>query len=142
MQPASIEHSLYLNYFFSQQQSNMLINELSKQTGLSIHTLRYYENYGLFKGVSEEKVKTNNYKNYDESLVEKIELIKGAKEVGFTLSEIKQLLDGWYSKRLSIEKKIEIVNTKVNEVDSKIHQLKQVKKFLVEAIKDIENGDC
>jgi len=120
----------------------MLISELSKQTGVSIPTLRYYENYGLFKGVSNEKVTTNNYKNYDESLVEKIELIKGAKEVGFTLSEIKSLLDSWYSKRLSAEKKIEVVNNKINEIDSKIRQLKKVRKLLTECIVDIENGDC
>lgn len=120
----------------------MLINELSKRTGLSIATLRYYENYGLFKGVSDEKVKTNNYKDYEESIVEKIEIIVGAKEVGFTLSEIKDLLESWYNKRLPTEKKIAVVNNKINEVDAKIRQLKQVKKLLFEAIKDIENGDC
>jgi len=120
----------------------MLINELSKRTGLSIHTLRYYENYGLFKGVSDEKIKTNNYKNYDESIVEKIELIKEAKEIGFTLSEIKVLLESWYNKRLSIEKKVEVLNAKVIEIDAKIRQLKQVKKYLVDGIKDVRNGDC
>ena len=120
----------------------MLISELSKRTGVSIATLRYYENYGLFKGVSDEKVKTNNYKDYDESVVEKIEMIVGAKEVGFTLSEIKSLLEIWYNKRMSTEKKIAVVNNKVSEIDAKIRQLKQVKKLLIEAIKDIENGDC
>lgn len=120
----------------------MLINELSKRTGLSIHTLRYYENYGLFRGVSDEKVKTNNYKHYHEDLIEKIALIKEAKEIGFTLSEIKGLLDSWYSKRLSAEKKVEILNAKIREIDDKIRQLKQVKKFLVEGIEDVRNGDC
>ena len=119
----------------------MLISELSKRTGVSIHTLRYYENYGLIAGRTDETVKSNNYKQYDESLVEKIEIIKGAKEAGFTLSEIRELLDSWYS-RLSVEKKVEVVNTKINEIDVKIRQLKQIKKLLVEAIKDIENGDC
>lgn len=120
----------------------MLINELSKRTGLSIHTLRYYENYGLFRGVPDEKVKTNNYKEYDESLVEKIEIIKGAKEAGFTLSEIKNLLDSWYNKQLSMEKKIEVVNKKIKEIDAKIDHLKQVRILLHEAIKDIKNGEC
>jgi len=120
----------------------MLINELSKRTGLSIHTLRYYENYGLFKGQTDEKVKTNNYKDYDESVVEKVEIIKGAKEVGFTLSEIKTLLNSWFDKRLSVEKKKEIVNAKINEIDAKVHQLKQVRKLLLQAIRDIENGEC
>jgi MerR family Zn(II)-responsive transcriptional regulator of zntA len=104
--------------------------------------LRYYENYGLFKGVSDEKVKTNNYKHYDESLVERIELIKEAKEIGFTLSEIKNLLDSWFNKRLSIEKKVEILEAKVKEIDGKIRQLKQVRKFLVDGIDDVRNGEC
>jgi len=120
----------------------MLISELSKKTGLSIHTLRYYENYGLFNGVTNEKVKTNNYKQYDENLVEKIELIKEAKEIGFTLSEIKKLLDSWHSKKLSVEKKVEILELKIKEIDDKIRQLKQVRKFLVDGINDVKNGDC
>jgi len=120
----------------------MLINELSKRTGLAIGTLRYYENYGLFKGTTNEQVKSNNYKDYDDSIVEKIEVITGAKEVGFTLAEIKNLFDSWYNNRLSTEKKIEAVNNKISEVDAKIKQLRQVKKLLLEAITDIENGDC
>lgn len=131
-----------MNLFFNNKLSVMLINELSKRTGLSIHTLRYYENYGLFRGVTDEKVKTNNYKQYDENLVEKIELIKEAKEIGFTLSEIKKLLDSWYNKKLSIEKKVEVLELKIKEIDDKISQLKQVRKFLVEGINDVKNGDC
>ncbi len=120
----------------------MLISELSKRTGLSIHTLRYYENYGLFSGVADEKVKTNNYKQYDESLMDKIELIKEAKEIGFTLSEIKILLDNWYSGSLSVEMKVEVLELKIKEIDGKISQLKQVRKFLVEGIEDVRRGDC
>jgi MerR family copper efflux transcriptional regulator len=120
----------------------MLINELSKRSGVSIATLRYYENYGLFKGVSNEKIKTNNYKDYDEQILDKIDMIKGAKEAGFTLSEIKELLDSWYNKRLSIEKKVAIVKDKINEIDTKILQLHQVKKLLVDCIDDIKNGNC
>lgn len=120
----------------------MLISGLSKRTGLSIHTLRYYENYGLFKGLCDERVKTNNYKYYDESLVEKIELIKEAKEIGFTLAEIKALLDGWYNKRLSIDKKVEILKAKIGEVDAKIRQLKQVRRLLLDGINDVRNGAC
>lgn len=120
----------------------MLISELSKRTGLSIHTLRYYENYGFFKGLTDEKVKSNNYKHYDENLVEKIEMLKEAKAVGFTLSEIKELLDNWFNKRLSVDRKIEILTAKIQEVDDKINHLKQVRKFLTEGIKDVQNGDC
>jgi DNA-binding transcriptional MerR regulator len=79
----------------------MLISELAKRTGVTIYTLRYYENYGLFKGEPDSAVKTNNYKQYDEHLIEKIQLIKEAKEIGFTLSEIKLCLHR-YSKKSSL----------------------------------------
>ncbi|MBE8714809.1 MerR family transcriptional regulator [Sphingobacterium hungaricum] len=120
----------------------MLINELSKRTGISIATLRYYETYGLFKGTANEKIKTNNYKYYDEDIIEKINLIKGAKEVGFTLAEIKDLLEKWDNKKLSTEKKIAAVQSKIKEVDVKIQQLKEVKKLLTRCTEDIRNGTC
>jgi MerR family transcriptional regulator, copper efflux regulator len=120
----------------------MLINELSKQTGVSIPTLRYYENYGLFEGLSNDAIKTNNYKQYEDKLVAKIEWIKEAKKAGFTLSEIKKLLESWYNNQISTEQKVGIIKGKIDEIDEKINQLKSVKKYLVRAIKDVENGDC
>ncbi len=120
----------------------MLINELSKRTGVSIHTLRYYESYGLIAGRTDEAVKSNNYKQYDESLIGKVEWIIQAKKAGFTLSEIRKSMDDWYNKRLSVSKKIEIVEKKIEEIDSKIRELKQVRKFLTEAIKEVENDMC
>jgi DNA-binding transcriptional MerR regulator len=120
----------------------MLISELSKRSGLSIPTLRYYENLGLFMGYSDENVKTNNYKEYDESLLEKITLIKGAKAAGFTLSEIKALLESWFDKRLSVEEKIAVVTIKMKEIEERIKQLKIVKKLLSDCIVDIRNGNC
>lgn len=120
----------------------MLINELSKRTCVSIHTLRYYENYGLISGSSDDTVKSNNYKHYDEILVEKVEWIVQAKKVGFTLAEIKKSLNEWFSGRLMTDQKVEIVQNKIREVDSKIQELKQVRKLLVESLKEVENGDC
>ena len=53
----------------------MLINELSKRTGITSHTIRFYEKSGLIKGVRDENIKSNNYFHYDEETVEKLELI-------------------------------------------------------------------
>ena len=71
-----------------------------------------------------------------------MEMIKAAKEGGFTLAEIKNLLDSWYSKSLSMEKKVAIVTNKISEIDNKIRQLKEVKNLLSDCILDIENGNC
>jgi len=120
----------------------MLINELARRTGVSIHTIRYYENLGFFKGVADEEVTTNNYKNYSDDLVERISLIREAKEVGFTLAEIKVLFESWADPRLKTAGKIKVFTMKIKEIDDRIAQLKRVKKKLAKTIKDIERGNC
>lgn len=120
----------------------MLINELSKRTGVSIHTLRYYENLGLIQGKTDENVKSNNYKEYDEILAERISWIIESKKAGFTLAEIKSLLLDWFNNKLTVDEKMQIVEKKISEVDIKIKELKDVRKFLLQAKKDVESGVC
>jgi len=118
----------------------MLINELSKRTGVTIHTLRYYENLGLIQGAADVNVKTNNYKNYDESVIERIEIIAEAKEVGFTLAEIKNMLESWFGGTLQREAIQKLFSEKIIEIDTKIKQLKQMKKRLEKALKEVGEG--
>lgn len=120
----------------------MLINELSKKTGVSIHTIRFYENKGLLQGVTNENTKTNNYKSYDDSHVERIEIIKEGQEVGFTLAEIKIMLEKWYSGAFPKEEQLKFFNAKIKEIENKILQLKQVKKRLEGVIKTMGKGEC
>jgi MerR family transcriptional regulator, copper efflux regulator len=120
----------------------LLISQLAKQTATPVHTIRYYEKYGLFKGKKNTTVKSNNYTWYDEEVVDKLELIDEAKAIGFSLSEIKTLIDAWYSKRLSMEKKKEVLENKIKEIEAKIAQLKNVKKLIREGIREVEEGLC
>ncbi|MES2516261.1 MAG: hypothetical protein V4580_19050 [Bacteroidota bacterium] len=53
-------------------------------------------------------VKTNQYRNYEESIVSKIALIKDAKQVGFTLAEVKFLPDSWADDKLNTADKAAI----------------------------------
>ena len=71
----------------------MLIHELSKRTGITAHTIRFYEKSGLIKGKRDENVKSNKYFHYDEETVDKLELIRDAKSIGFTINEICQLIE-------------------------------------------------
>src|ERR1700754_3286723 len=115
-----VNHEVYFmvdKYFHNRKMK--LINAISKETGLPIHTIRYYENYGLFKGKKNGNGSAH-YFYYDEEVVEKLELIKEAKEIGLTLAEIKELLDAWHSKRISQERKREILREKIKEIEAKI----------------------
>lgn len=109
----------------------MLINELCRKTGLFIHTIRYYENLGLIQGVTDENVKTNNYKNYDDHAAERLAIIADAKEVGFTLAEIRKLLESWYGGATgSRAEQAEMFRIKIAEIEARISQLKRMKKRL------------
>ena len=119
----------------------MLINELSKKTGLSIHTIRYYENLGMIEGVTNEKVKSNNYKHYNDNVVERLEIIIEAKEVGFTLAEIKKILTAWFESTDSKPETLELFQSKIKEIDNKIKHFKQTRKLLEKVCEKLENDE-
>ena len=120
----------------------MLIHELAKRTGLTAHTIRFYEKCGLIKGKRDSSVKSNNYFHYDEETVEKLELVGYAKAVGFTLSEIAELLDAWYNKQFGIEQKIAILDQKLTSIDAKIAQLQEMKQLIETFKTDVREFDC
>ena len=66
------------------------IGELAKQTGLAVGTLRYYSDLGLLQPVMRGD---NGYRYYDQNANRQIEFIKKAQAIGFTLDEIKTILD-------------------------------------------------
>jgi MerR family transcriptional regulator, copper efflux regulator len=129
-------------YFSTLYICNMLINELSKKTGVTAHTIRYYEKYGLIHGTQKAEIKSNKYFHYDDETVYKLELIRDAKTVGFTLNEIKQLIDAWYNKNFTIAQKTAILDEKMHSIDEKIKQLKEVKKLIGTFKNEVEEFDC
>jgi len=66
------------------------IGELAKKTGLSVGTLRYYSDLGVLHPVQRGD---NGYRYYSLDASQQVEFIKKAQALGFTLEEIKQILD-------------------------------------------------
>jgi MerR family transcriptional regulator, copper efflux regulator len=120
----------------------MLINELSKRTGITAHTIRFYEKSGLIKGKRDENVKSNKYFHYDEETVEKLELVRDAKSVGFTISEIGQLMDAWYNNKMTVAEKLVVLDEKLQSIDDRIKQLKEMKKMIGQFKKDVVEDAC
>ena len=120
----------------------MLINELSKKTGLSTHTIRFYEKSGLIEGKQDETVKSNNYFHYDEVTIEKLEFISDAKSVGFTIREIGQMIDAWYNQKYTKEQKLEILDDKLISLEQKMKEIKEMKKQIIEFKDDVLNDRC
>ena len=129
-------------YFFSTYICRMLINEISKITGLSAHTIRFYEKSGLIEGKRDEAVKSNNYFHYDEVTIEKLEFINDAKLVGFTIKEIGQIIDAWYNRKYSKKQKLEILDDKLISLEQKMKEIKEMKKQILQFKEDVENNYC
>ena len=68
----------------------MLIGELARRASVNIQTIRFYEREGLLPAPSRNN---SGYRRYEASDLERVTFIKRNQELGFTLDEIKQLLD-------------------------------------------------
>ncbi len=108
----------------------MLIGELSKQTGLSKDTIRFYEKLGLITAISNEMEK-KSYKKYSSETIERLSTIAQGKGLGFTLGEIKQLLDDWGDGEISKRDLVNIVERKIEEVINKKQQLESIETYLI-----------
>jgi MerR family copper efflux transcriptional regulator len=100
----------------------MLIGQLSRSTGFSKDTIRYYEKIGLIELPKRPRI-GNNYKDYPEELVQTLNAIRKYKELGFTLEEIRELLVLQSIQVLDVSKLIQIVERKITGMDAEIERL-------------------
>lgn len=70
--------------------SRQTISRVAERAGVGVETIRYYERRGL---VEQPPKPGRGYREYPESIVERIRFIKRAQELGFTLAEIRTLLE-------------------------------------------------
>lgn len=129
-------------YFSTPYFCGMLISELSKKSGISVHTIRFYEKSGLIQGERDTSVKSNNYFHYGDITVEKLEFISDAKSVGFTIKEIGQIIDAWYNRKYTKKQKLEILEDKLLSLEQKMKEIKQMKKQILQFKDDVVNDRC
>ena len=68
----------------------LTIGQVAKQTGLTVETVRFYEKKGLI--LTPERSESG-YRQYSSDTLKRLRFILRAKEVGFTLNDIAELLD-------------------------------------------------
>lgn len=68
----------------------MHIGELAERTGLSLRTIRHYDDVGILPAASRTE---GGFRVYTEGDVERLLLIRRMKPLGFTLEEMQELLD-------------------------------------------------
>ena len=74
---------------FGELVANLTIGKLAKQAKVGIETIRFYERQGV---IASPRRTESNYRIYEPEDIARLRFIKRAKELGFTLKEIKELL--------------------------------------------------
>lgn len=103
------------------------IGELARRTNISVETVRYYERKGLLK---EPQRKPSGYRQYDDETIRILQFILRAKQFGFTLKEIQDLLSTWFNPTSTSTEIRERAKEKVSEIDGKIAVLQQMRHAL------------
>lgn len=104
----------------------MRIGELEQQSGASRHTLRYYERLGL---ISAQR-RGNNYREYSPGTLADLTFIQQAQGMGFSLNEIREILQGQREQQLDCAQGAVLVAKKLIEVEQKIANLQGMQRFL------------
>ena len=95
--------------------SFLLIGELAAQANTTKDTVRHYEQLGLLRS-RKRQAGSRLYTEFHPECVERIELIKSAQAIGFTLTEIKNSLNDYYDGQLDIDLQLMLTQQKLEQV--------------------------
>jgi MerR family copper efflux transcriptional regulator len=70
--------------------AELRIGDLARELGMGVETIRFYEQRGLVEPTSR---RPSGYRVYDARAIERLRFVQRAKALGFTLEEIRELLD-------------------------------------------------
>src|ERR1700686_2191465 len=108
----------------------MQIGRVARSTRLSVDTIRFYEKQSL---IPPAQCTNAGYRVYDESAVDRLQLIGRAQSLGFSLHEIRELLlieDGEPGGCCHVR---DLITGKVEQVKTKIAGLRRIEKRLAKA---------
>ncbi|MBN8851414.1 MAG: hypothetical protein BGO55_09070 [Sphingobacteriales bacterium 50-39] len=111
----------------------MLIGELSKKSGFSRDTIRFYEKIGLIK-LEDDLRDRYQFKDYPEGVLKRLLAVRRMKEYGFTLQETRGLFLLFEEGVLDPERGVRYVERKIRHIEQQINELTVVKAKLQEIV--------
>ncbi len=119
-------------------ENNTLIQtgKAADMAGVNKETLRYYERNGL---LDVPKRTTAGYRMYGSKDIERVKFIKNAQSLGFSLAEIKSLLDiadGEITNREDVRK---VAKLKLETIEEQIEQLQSLRSVLSNLVQKCES---
>ena len=112
-------------------QTSLTIGRIAQSAGVAIDTIRFYEREGL---LPEPRRRPSGYREYDQSAVSRLRFIRRAKDLGFTLEEIRELLALSADRHVGVEGVRERAAARLRAIDDRIAELQRVRAGLAELV--------
>ena len=106
----------------------LTIGQVARHAEVGVQTVRFYEREGLLE---EPRRKASGYRQYDGKVVDRIRFIRRTRELGFTLKEIKELLELRLDPTTSCAEVKGRAAGKIGDIEEKIRSLQRMKQKLV-----------
>jgi len=117
--------------------SHPAIGELGRRTDMKVETIRYYEQVGLLPAPARTP---GNYRAYDTEHLKRLTFIRRSRELGFSIDQIRALLDLADQRERSCEAVDIIAKQHRGEVDRKIADLRALRRELDSMIDQCRHG--
>lgn len=122
--------------------SGLTIGKLARATNTKVETVRYYERIGLL-GSPERS--DGNYRLYDVAALNRLSFIRRARNLGFSLDEVQQLLNLSVQGDRSCGVIDDLTRTHLDAVERKIADLQALQRELGRLVEQCAHGtiaDC
>ena len=107
------------------------IGEVARASGIGIEALRFYERSGLLGRPARTE---SGYRLYDAAVLLRLDFIKRAQVMGFSLEEIKRIIADKLAGRSPCLEVREIVRHRLQELDERLKEMRRYRRELGEAL--------
>lgn len=120
----------------------MRIGEVAEQVGVTPKTLRFYERQGL---LAEPARTAGGYRDYGPDVVERVRFVRDAQASGFTLAQIREILDLRDEGTAPCAHVVDLVGERLAEVEERLRELHAVRtelRAIAARAESVEPEDC
>ena len=103
------------------------IGQIAKQAGVGVETVRFYERQGLLE---EPDRKASGYRQYDGTSVHTLRFIRRARDLGFSIKEIAELVSLWRNRRRASADVKRIALTHAADLQRRIDEMQSMQRTL------------
>lgn len=114
------------------------IGEAARLSGVSAKMVRHYESLGLLPAVSRTD---SGYRQYSETEVHTLRFIKRARDLGFSMEEIGELVGLWQNRRRASANVRKIAQKHADELAARIAAMQDMRKTLQHLIHCCQGDD-